>query len=305
MERTIMITFTNLGIHGRLGNQLYQYAALRSAALRTGYVSKIPNYKERVWHGQQCLLDNFNIESDFLNENDIRSIKHKIIDPSTYRGDCVGYYFSALEEIKDDTDILGFCQNTRYFSDYEKEIKHELSLKKPLVDEALKHIDKIKKKFGYTNVVGLHVRTGDQIDGTHPDYSRYKKYYGNGPFDKDCELGVYIQKAIDTFPTNTCFLVFVGGSRSGDDKNDLVWANNLFQDQKFIVSNTQNAIKDFALMQNCDHNVISFYSTYSWWAAYSNPKPDKIVIAPRDYHMDNAYNTPERQGFFPEAWKVY
>lgn len=305
MEGEFMITFTNLGMHGRLGNQLYQYAALRAASLRTGYICKIPNYKERVWHSQPCLLDNFNIQSEFLNEADIKSIKHNVVDPSTYRGDCVGYYFPSLESINDNTDILGFCQNTKYFSDFEKEIKDELSLKKPVADEAKNHIDKIKKKFGYSNVVALHVRTGDQIDGTHPDYHRYKQYYGNGPFDNNCELGIYIRKAIDTFPLNTGFLIFVGGSRSGNDKNDLIWANNIFKDEKFIVSNTQNAIKDFALMQACDHNIISFYSTYSWWAAYLNPNPNKIVIAPRDYHMDNNYNTSERNGFFPDSWKIY
>lgn len=300
-----MITFTSLGVHGRLGNQLYQYAALRAASLRTGYICKIPNYEQRVWHSQPCLLNKFNIESDFLNDADLKSINNRIVDPSTHRADCVGYYFPSLERIPDNTDILGFCQNTRYFHDFEKEIKKELSLKKSIVDEASKHINKIKKKCRYANLVALHVRTGDQTDGSHPDYYRYKQYYGNGPFDLNCELGKYIEKAIDTFPSNTGFLVFVGGSRSGDDKNDLNWANNIFNDQKFVVSNTQDAIKDFALMNSCDHNIISFYSTYSWWAAYTNPNPDKIVIAPRDYHMDNNYNTTDRNGFFPNSWKIY
>jgi hypothetical protein len=305
MEGGAMITFTNLGIHGRLGNQLYQYAALRGAALRNNYVSKIPNYNGRIWHSQECLLSNFNIESEFLTEDDYKLIERKIVDQSNYMSDCVGYHFSSLENIKDNTDIIGFFQNTKYFSDFEEQIKKELSLKKSLADEAKMHVNKIKSKTGYSNLVALHVRTGDQIDGTHPDYHRYKKYYGNGPFDLEADLGKYIQKSIDTFPVNTGFLVFVGGSRTGDDKGDIAWANSIFNDEKFIISNTQSSIKDFALMQNCEHNIVSFYSTYSWWAAYTNPNPDKIIIAPRDYHMDGIYDHPNRNGFFPKDWNIY
>ena len=50
-----MITFLELGKHGRLGNQLFQYAALKGIALRNNYECKIPDPKQMMWHGQQSM----------------------------------------------------------------------------------------------------------------------------------------------------------------------------------------------------------------------------------------------------------
>jgi len=48
-----MITFLELGSFGRLGNQLFQYAALKSLGLENGYEAKIPNPSLKEWHGQK------------------------------------------------------------------------------------------------------------------------------------------------------------------------------------------------------------------------------------------------------------
>ena len=70
-----MITFYQLGMLGRLGNQLFQYAALRSLGLQNGYETKIPNPRDREWHGQHCLLNNFNIKSSYLQQEDFLKLK--------------------------------------------------------------------------------------------------------------------------------------------------------------------------------------------------------------------------------------
>ncbi len=63
-----MITFYELGQLGRLGNQLFQYAALKSLGLEKGYEVMIPNPSTRTWHGQECRLNNFNIKSSYFNQ---------------------------------------------------------------------------------------------------------------------------------------------------------------------------------------------------------------------------------------------
>ena len=68
------------------------------------------------------------------------------------------------------------------------------------------------------------------------------------------------------------------------------------------MSETNNALQDFILMSLCDHNIISFASSFGWWAAYINSNSDKIVIAPEDYHLDKKYTL--REGFYPKEWKL-
>ena len=48
-------------IQGGLGNQLFQYAALRALSLKKEYEISLPLLEDKVWHGQKCLLGNFTI----------------------------------------------------------------------------------------------------------------------------------------------------------------------------------------------------------------------------------------------------
>ena len=55
---------------------------------------------------------------------------------------------------------------------------------------------------------------------------------------------------------------------------------------------------DIRLMSLCKHNIIA-NNADSWWAAYTNTNPDKIVIAPQRWFRSTP--TPD---IYPQGWNT-
>jgi len=175
-----VITFSQLGQLGRLGNQLFQFAAVRAVSLEKKYELKIPNFEGIVWHNQRCLLDNFNIECDFLTLDDYYKITNRYIETNH------SMFYKDVFSVPDNTDLYGFFQNYQYFSKYEKEIRSDFELSESLKEHAEKYINNIRDKD--EEIVSLHFRRGDNIDGTS---SEYGDYYGKeDKLSKDSIFGL-------------------------------------------------------------------------------------------------------------------
>ena len=55
---------------------------------------------------------------------------------------------------------------------------------------------------------------------------------------------------------------------------------------------------DMQLMSICKHNIICNI-TFSWWSAWLNANPEKIVIAPQNWFADKSINS---QDLIPSEW---
>lgn len=289
-----MITFLELGKHGRLGNQLFQYAALKSIALKNNYECKIPNPSAMHWHGQQCLLSEFNIEAEILTNEDINTIQNAAYEPSPH------LFYEQFFNVPDKTSIHGYFQSTHYFEEFKEQICKELTPKKEYLEFAEKYLNPLREDG--SEVVSIHLRRGDLTDGTDPGSTNF--YGANDSFEVDSIFGRYLNKALKLYENKKVkFLVFVGGSRTGNDADEIRWANGIFDDPRFHISNTNDPMKDFSLIMLCDHNITCHLTTFGWWAAYLNPNPDKIVAAPADYFHDmpTGYTRP---GYFPAEWNM-
>lgn len=290
-----MITFTHLGNYGRLGNQLFQYAVLRAVSLERGYEMKIPNPADILHFNQRCQLDQFNIKCDFLERSDIETLKYRFIEPHH------SMYYPQVFDIQDNTDLFGYFQNYCYFSKYKKEIIHDLQLTDTLQELGADYVNSLKTN--NEEIVSVHFRRGDNTDGTGGQVS---EYYGKGDkFSPESIFGKYFFKAMEIFENkNVKFLVFSGGSRKGMNHNqsDIDWCKENIKSDKFLFCEGHSDIEDFAIMKNCDHNVVSHSTSFGYWASLLNENEDKVVVAPLMYTIPDDGRVA--RGFYPTTWRI-
>jgi hypothetical protein len=141
------------------------------------------------------------------------------------------------------------------------------------------HAASIKAKFaqgiGRSDAIALHIRRGD--------------YVGND-FYMDLWKTDYYKKAIALFPGER-FIVFCRDNQGWDrDKADRQWCRyqlapilgNRFE----LPSKDNTETDDMNLMASCK-GIIMANSSFSWWASFINPNPDKKIVCPREWFTDN------------------
>jgi len=149
----------------------------------------------------------------------------------------------------------GYFQSEKYFADCKKEIREEFQFKERLQIQG-------------GNSVALHIRRGDYVKFADIHLVCTPAYYENAI--------AYVQSKVE----NPIFYVF---------SEDLKWVRqniNIPSNSVFVDYNPNlPSSHDMQLMSLCKHQIIS-NSTYSWWAAWLNPNPDKIVVAPDKWFND-------------------
>jgi hypothetical protein len=295
-----MITFLKLGYLGRLGNQLFQYAALRSLGLKLNCEIGFLNIEKSIFQNQKNLLKNFSIPDKFFGKAKFyhHFTQKKYVEKSPLK------IYKNFYQIKDGTDLSGYFQSIYYFKDSIDIIKRELTPQSKYINEAKHKIKRIKKSFSKYQIISLHLRRGDNLDHKIKGnvQSLLTSYGKNGNFDKNSFYGKYLIKAKSLFKNKKVkFLIFSGGARiDGKYDHDINWAKKNFTGDEYIFIEPQSSFEDFCLIRECDHNIISPASSYGWWAAFLNNNPKLKVIAPKIYDPSNI--KIKRYMFYPNQW---
>lgn len=135
------LTFNSLGNLGQLGNQMFQYAALRGISYENGYDYFIPN-------------NNLEFYKIFKIPIKFGEFNYSVIEQSGFEFDNFLYY-----NCPDNMDLYGYFQSEKYFKNVENIIKNEY-----VFDENIyKLCHHYLKTYGGDELISLHVRRGDYL----------------------------------------------------------------------------------------------------------------------------------------------
>ncbi len=178
--------------------------------------------------------------------------------PSLHMGN--PYRVPTKEEMDKYHAFIGLYANVDMINQVENEVKRCFAFPK---FEDKKNQD-LADKMRNEESIGIHLRKGK-------DYLTLENFLNTCPIE-------YYQNAVKIIKekiNNPHFYVFT-------DNPEWVQENLRGINYQLIDWNTpigKGNHCDMQLMTCCKHNIIS-NSTYSWWAAYLNDNPDKIVIEP-------------------------
>ena len=262
-----MIGLNYLGRMGQLGNQMFQYAALRGIAAKRGYGYTIPDHNERIKDSLGNILrielfDVFDIhpeQTGYLLADGVRSE--------------VDFHFDEdiLENCPDNVTLVGYFQTEKYFKHIEDEIRSDFDFH----DELLIPAKDISSQ--WREPIALHIRRTDYL--TNPNHS---------------ELPMpYYEKALTEFDKNRDVIIF-------SDDPDWCMANQLFDSDRFMVSQTENNHMDLCLMSLCKDHIIA-NSSFSWWGAWLGK--NNQVIAPKNWFLGSNNHHLNVSDLIPDNWK--
>lgn len=294
---------------GGLGNQMFQYAAGLALAERRRTALKLdvnwfredPAYEAHNRYALSCL----NITEQFATCEEIDRVRgveltrverwarlvarrlrfYRYASREAARSNChyaesFGFYPGFLEQ-PDPTYLHGMWQSERFFAPVADLLRLHFGFRYPPQPAVAEMQARIR---GGGPSVAIHFRRGD--------------YVRNAAFNQ--EIGVlgidYYERAValvrERLPSAVLYLF--------SDDVDAVEREFRPPGPHVFVRAVRpwHAYDKIRLMGACDHAVIS-NSTFAWWAAWLNPNPDKLVIAPDPWFSGRALDDKD---VVPASW---
>jgi hypothetical protein len=281
--------------HG-LGNQLFQYAIARKVSMQ----AKTSLYLDLRYYNHHYATDtfrsfklnSFKIDYQLLDDSPVliylskatKLFPQRSLPPlfELVREGNDGFNARALTAKSMFVYLSGFWQTEQYFKDIQDVLQQEITLKIATTPQFQRFETLIKQE---ENPISLHIRRGDYVNN-----SQFSNQFGFIGLD-------YYKRATDMFKEKipACkFFVF---------SDDFEWVKENFpQDSNtvYVESEGSNSdLEDLMLMRTCKHHIIA-NSSFSWWGAWLNSYPGKMVVAPQKWYN----NMPElnTHDLIPADW---
>ena len=287
-----------IAMNGGLGNQLFQVFAALAAAIRNGDTcyflhtmrdasGKRGTYWNSLFHALKPLMV-------IATQGNLM----QFMQLPTHQEP--GFNYTPLPKQTGATTLKlrGYFQSDKYFADVRDDIYEQLQLLEQQRHIRAMFAESVWFSRDTTVTVAMHFRIGDYaaIQEAHPiltlDYYRraLKHVIQHAPikhndahgkinvliFNQACDNAVIVDhmRQLSTEFAHRCRFHKVP---------------DMFDDWKQLL-----------LMSVCDHNIIA-NSTFSWWGAYLNQNPDKVVCYPSTW-FGPALKKHDTRDLFPDGW---
>lgn len=183
------------------------------------------------------------------------------------------FHYIEIPHYPDGARLLGFFQSPKFFENAQDEVRAAF----PLL-----YIP------GLQNAIGLHIRRGDYVEHSN----------SFPPVTKE-----YVYLALKEFLNSALRRVVVCS-------DDIQWCKDTFGDRghigdeifTFEYSTGLSEFTDLCALASCHSNIIA-NSTFSYWAAWLNSNPDKMVVSPHHLNWFGSGNPgADTRDLLPPEW---
>lgn len=273
-------------LSGGLGNQMFEYALY----LKLKSMGKEVKIDDFTCYGEQELqrtnqLSVFGVSYERLSEQEYIALTDSSMRPAdrvrrkllgrrdlSYREASCNFDPEALR--REPTLLLGYFQSEQYFADIKEQVREAFRFqgtdaKNPgffLPAEQQGLLSEIRG----SEAVSVHIRRGDYLSAQN-----------QALFGGICD-DAYYERALAEMKRRLPEAVFFFFS------NDTEWVKERYRGENCVVveGNGEDAgFRDLFLMSQCRHHIMA-NSSFSWWGAWLDENPDKIVIAPKKWFND-------------------
>lgn len=271
-------------LQGGLGNQMFQYAAARSLATARGTEVAL----DLSWFAQsfddKTTKRRYELDCFYLDQHTQRlsrslSSRLSTLFAKNYHEPHF-HYDPKFKSLPKSSHLHGYFQSEKYFKPNRQQLLEDFSWtiaatgKNKQLEEAID---------SHPNSVSIHVRRGDYVQN-----STVAQVHGQVSM-------AYYSAAVKQLLRHVKqphFYIF------SDDPN---WTrdNLKFKHPVTYISHNSSGAEDLRLMQVCKHNIIA-NSSFSWWGAWLNTNPQKIVISPKTWFSESANDTRD---LIPKDWQ--
>ena len=281
-----MNNYITVHLMGGLGNQLFQIFTTISMSLKY----KIPfkfKYSDILTTGisRPTYWNNFLKSLKIFTLSDFNTNNYLI-----YREKSFTFNPINLNNINNGIKLFGYFQSYKYFKDNYNNIIKLIKLDETMIN--------IKNKYNHYFIddkitISVHFRLGD--------YKNVQDYHPIMNYD-------YYKNSLDIIMKKNNIINILYFCEKEDNQYVLdtfinplkVYYNHLEYPINFIkVDDNIEDWEQLIIMSNCHHNIIA-NSSFSWWGAYFNQNPNKIVCYPSIWFGEKANN--DTKDLCPNNW---